>query len=60
MGPEYGAMLEAQWEQCRRPGRSIEEHCLSTEGRGGCHLPESTAQPVGKNRSVAHSDKNLS
>lgn len=57
MGPEHGAMLG---EQCRKPGRSIEEHCFSTEGRGGYHLPESTAQPDRKNRSITHSVKNLS
>ena len=60
MGPEHSAMLEAQWEQCRKPGRSIEEHYFSAEGRGGCHLPESTGQPDRKNRSVTRSDKNLS
>jgi len=60
LGPEHGAMLEAQREQRRKPGKSTEEHCLSAEGRGGCHLPESTAQPDRKERSVTRSDKNLS
>lgn len=45
MGAEHSAMLEAPWEPRRKPGRSTEEHCSRTEGRGGCHLPESTARP---------------
>lgn len=60
LGPEYDAMMEAQWEQRRMPGRSIEEYCFSAEQRGRCHFPESTAQPDRTNRSVTHGDKKLS